>query len=139
VQWDNAVGAGATITTESLSTTFRDLATDGARVFWLDATSVRGCDVAACAATARVVASDATAQVLAADPTGVYWTSKGSGAGDGKVMWLAPTATTPVAIATGQIAPVGVALDAAWVYWANDADAAANVTKGSIFRRRKPL
>jgi hypothetical protein len=35
VPWDNAVGAGATLTSEALSTTCRDLATDGARVFWL--------------------------------------------------------------------------------------------------------
>jgi hypothetical protein len=139
VQWDNVVGANATITSEALSTTFRDVATDGARVFWLDATSVRGCEVAKCAATASTVASDATAQVLAADATGLYWTSKGSGAGDGKVMWLARGATAAVAIATGQVSPVGIALDAKYVYWANDRDASGNVTKGSILRRSKPM
>jgi hypothetical protein len=137
-KWNNAVDAGATVTTESLATSFRDLATDGKRLFWRDGSSVRGCEVESCAGTARVIAADATAQVLAADSTGLYWTSKGSGPGDGKVMWLAAGASTAVAIVTGQIAPVGIALDEAFVYWANDADAAGNVTKGSLLRRAKP-
>jgi len=139
VQWNNAVDAGASLVAESLGTTFHDLATDGTRVFWLDGQSVRGCDLSQCTVTMRVIASDSTAQVLAADATGLYWTSKGSGPGDGKVMWLAPSATVAVAIATGQVSPVGIALDAGYVYWANDRDAAGNITKGSLLRRVKPL
>jgi hypothetical protein len=137
--WDATVDAGGTMSVTALGASFHDLATDGVRIVWLDAQSVRGCDIGQCAATERTIANDTTAQVLAADATGVYWTSKGSGPGDGKVMWLAPTASAPVAIATGQIAPVGIALDAAFVYWANASDAAGNVTKGSLWRRAKPM
>jgi hypothetical protein len=137
--WDATVDAGGTLSVTTLGASFHDLATDGARIIWLDGQGVRGCDIGQCTATQRTIANDTTAQVLAADATGVYWTSKGSGPGDGKVMWLAPTATAPVAIATGQIAPVGIALDAAFVYWANASDAAGNVTKGSLWRRAKPM
>jgi hypothetical protein len=119
--------------------TFRDLATDGTTLVWLDGTKVRGCTIAQCAATVHTVANDATAQVLAGDASGVYWTSKGSGPGDGKVMWLAPGAATAKAIATGQVSPLGIALDATSVYWANDADLVGNTSKGSILRRIKPF
>lgn len=138
VQWSDPPGA-APPTAQPLSTVFRDLATDGARVFWFDGNAVRGCKVQECAATAAVIAADSTAQVLAADETGLYWTSKGSGPGDGKVMWLAPSTMTPVAIVTGQVAPVGIAVDAKHVYWASESDAAGNVNKGSLSRRAKPM
>jgi len=57
---------------------------------------------------------------IAVDETSIYWATNGEH--DGEIMKLDKTAGPVHIIASGQQAPVHVAVDSANVYWANAAD-----------------
>jgi hypothetical protein len=137
VRWANQANApGGTLLVESEF--FRDLATDGTHLSWIDGTRVRACTIASCAGTVYTVAADATARHLAADASGLYWTSTGSGGADGKVLRVAPGGTTVTTIANGQTGPEGITLDDGFVYWTTRACDRCAPDQGAIVRRPKP-
>jgi hypothetical protein len=111
------------------------LATDGADVYWFDARGVQACSPANCAATGRTISTDPTAKQITGDATGAYWTSAGSGLGDGKLFHAAPGAEATV-LEKGLSAPDAIALDEGFVYWTDQPP--GNAVSGAILRRPKP-
>ncbi len=132
--FDDVADAGPPTSVPAIATA---LASDGTSLFWFDGKGVQACTMANCGTTHGVVQDDTTVRAIAYDSSGLYWTSAGSGDGDGKVMWLATISAKVVAIATGLRQPIGLALDDGFVYWANDGCDGCSAGHGEVRRVAK--
>jgi hypothetical protein len=135
VAFDDVADAGTP--TNIAQTTVAAVASDGISLFWFDGAAVNECTTSDCNSSKRVVSRDATVRALVADASGLYWTSAGSGDTDGKVFRRAPGAPTPVALASGLSAPIGLALDDTSAYWASDGCGGCSAGHGEILRVAK--
>lgn len=137
LRWAVTPDAGAVVEVVPNGERFRALAVSDTRVFWIGLQkTVRACTRTAC--VPNDVSSDTTVQQIVADHRGLYWTSVAAGRGEGLVSYLANDSASPTTLVTGQISPLGIAVDDQYVYFSNASDAAGNPAKGSIMRIRKP-
>jgi len=80
-----------------------------------------------------LLAPDSDVCRMAIDEAAVYWTQCHLGS----VLRIAKTGGTPQALAIGQASPGAIAVDSAYVYWANWGPSTGSFTQGSIMRIAK--
>lgn len=119
-----AVGGSVSISTTSAP---RDVAMDATHVYFALATEVRRMTYAATGNA--VVATGVDIQRIAVDASGVYFTERGAGTGRVLRCPLAGCVGAPEVLATGEGLPLGIALDATHVYWANEATTAGTIRR----------
>jgi hypothetical protein len=109
-----------------------DIAVDATHVYWLDQIAQTIMKVPKQGGTPVALASGVTVNSLAVDANFVYWTNSVS---SGTVMKVAIAGGAPTPVATGQLFPAGIAVDATNLYWVNAGSptlGAGSVMKASL-------
>lgn len=113
------------------------IAASGGYVAWADRDGVFSCQTAACSSSVRQLGtclSPASVRGLAMDEDTVYWTDRGTGAGDGAVRKRAADAGGAIVdLATNALNPQGLAVAGGKLFWANQGD---GFETGAVFMVR---
>jgi hypothetical protein len=118
--------AGCTTPTVLASAPGLLLAVDEASVYFTDGANVNQCPLTGCTGAPTVLFAAAGATGIALDTANVYATADtisetSAGASKGAVLSCAKTgcASSPIALASGQLAPLPIAVASSTVYWGN--------------------
>jgi hypothetical protein len=116
-------GSPSTVWTEPGIGEPHGLAAYGDDLYFTDKRSARVSRISLAGGSAVVLVDDAgyRGHGVAAGPTGLYWATEGIGVSDGNLWRLAPESMTAggvaQSLASSQVEPFAVALDATRVYW----------------------
>lgn len=93
----------------------------GGSLYWVDQAvtgNVWTCTIADCGSTVHSIASGVQPEAIATDGTDLYYTDYGNGTTTGMAIKLPIGGGAATTLATGLAAPLGIAVDGAKVFWA---------------------
>jgi sugar lactone lactonase YvrE len=93
------------------------IAVDATSVYWVNYAGCSVMKVPLAGGSPTTLAAAVFPRGIAVDATSVYWTNGASGNYDGTIMKIAREGGTPITLASGQVNPGAIRVDASSAYW----------------------